>query len=97
MRFSTLVLTGVLIATVGTVSATAVDCAQDQASMNLCVKQHFEASDLSLNETYRALMERVSREAKGQLLRAQHARQVSRDAQCAGLTRQAVAKAVQAS
>ncbi len=78
----------VMLLTVGTAFGAGAqdnDCenASDQATLNRCAERSYRASDARLNETYRALEQRVSPAGLSKLKAAQRAWLAYRDAQCA--------------
>jgi uncharacterized protein YecT (DUF1311 family) len=60
------------------------DClnAQTQMAMDQCAGRNLKAADQKLNETYRALMAKVSKNGAEQLKKSQRAWVAWRDAQC---------------
>jgi len=62
------------------------DCstsASTQLAIDQCVGRHMKAFDQKLNDTYRALLAKVSKEGEDRLRAAQRAWLTWRDAQCA--------------
>ncbi|MDR5853564.1 lysozyme inhibitor LprI family protein [Caballeronia sp. LZ062] len=57
--------------------------ASTQMAMNECVGRELKAADQKLNDTYRALLSKVSKDGAEQLRKAQRAWLAWRDAQCA--------------
>jgi uncharacterized protein YecT (DUF1311 family) len=56
--------------------------ATDQATLNQCANTNLKASDAKLNQTFRALLAKVSKPGKDKLQKAQRAWITWRDAQC---------------
>lgn len=51
-------------------------------SMRICASFHFIAADLELNDTYQALLKRLSKSSKDKLVKAQRAWVTFRDLNC---------------
>ncbi|WP_321870958.1 lysozyme inhibitor LprI family protein [Burkholderia ubonensis] len=84
MRFPVFCITALLLASRFSWAAQ-IDCANDaatQTNMDECIGHNLKASDRKLNETYRALLAKVSSEGSNQLRKSQRAWIAWRDAQC---------------
>jgi uncharacterized protein YecT (DUF1311 family) len=77
------VVTTLLLASSATFAAQP-NCANatDQATLNQCANNSLKASDAKLNQTFRALQNKVSKPGKDKLQKAQRAWITWRDAQC---------------
>jgi uncharacterized protein YecT (DUF1311 family) len=87
MRASILYAATLLIAS-GPALAAQPDCANatTQAAMDQCASNSLKASDAKLNQTYKALLAKVSKDGKTKLQKAQRAWLSWRDAQCDFIT-----------
>ena len=65
-----------------------VDCktGEDQTTLNICSYQRFQADDLALNNTYRAMMSKLDKSEKAYAVAAQAAWIKFRDAECLALS-----------
>ncbi len=72
------------LALIQPVLAQPLDCKNpaDQASLNACIGQEYQAADKQLNATYHALAAKLSKGGQAQLQKAQRAWIAYRDAQC---------------
>jgi uncharacterized protein YecT (DUF1311 family) len=80
-----LIFTSMLVALITQAqAANQAECgnSQSQMAMNECVGRNMKAADEKLNQTYRALMAKVSKDGAEQLRKSQRAWLAWRDAQC---------------
>jgi len=87
MRAPILYAAAMLIASTSALAAQP-DCsnATTQAAMNQCASNSLKASDAKLNQTYKALLAKVSKDGKAKLQKAQRSWITWRDAQCDFIT-----------